>query len=70
MTDPTRYSQRPIELPLDSWLYEARPAPGCRVCTALSAERDTALKAKDWRKAFEASREIRSHPSGHGKGRR
>ncbi len=64
MTEPTRYSARPLELPIDGWLYEARPVPGCRVCAALSNERDRALEARDEKKLFEVSREIRSHPHG------
>lgn len=50
VTDPTRYSQAPIELPIDGWLYGVRPAPKCHVCTALNVELDRALKAQNWKR--------------------
>ncbi|PJN39036.1 hypothetical protein CG747_20875 [Streptomyces sp. CB02959] len=70
MTAPTQYSQEPVELPIDGWLYGVRLAPECGVCAALKAELDEALSDRNLKKAYEVSREIRSHPSGHRKGRR
>ncbi|GAU64853.1 Syd protein [Streptomyces sp. NBRC 110611] len=33
MTSPIRYSQRPVELPLDGWLVEEELALSCEKCT-------------------------------------
>lgn len=64
MTEPTRYSTPPIELPLDPWLLAGMPVSGCAVCMALARERKAALGRGDMTRAYEVSREIRSHPHG------
>ncbi|MFH8471350.1 hypothetical protein [Streptomyces sp. NPDC018000] len=61
MTEPTRYSTPPIDLPLDPWLLEGTPVNGCKICMALARERKAALSRKDMTKAYETSREIRNH---------
>ncbi|PBC84627.1 hypothetical protein SAMN05428940_4648 [Streptomyces sp. 2133.1] len=65
MTSPIRYSQPPIELPLDGWLLEGEPATGCKVCGALDLQRSQAEKRNDWVAACAAAREIRNHGQGH-----
>ncbi|NGO69054.1 hypothetical protein [Streptomyces boncukensis] len=62
MTEPTRYSAPPIVLPLEPWLLEARPVPGCDVCGALDRQLQAALDAGDTRYAAECAHEIRLHP--------
>ncbi|PJN37200.1 hypothetical protein CG747_29680 [Streptomyces sp. CB02959] len=66
MTSPIRYSQQPVELPLDGWLLEGNPAPGCAVCDALGLQREQARKRSDWATSYAAAREIRNHDGGHG----
>ncbi|SEE68264.1 hypothetical protein SAMN05428954_3471 [Streptomyces sp. 2112.3] len=66
MTSPIRYSRPPVELPLDGWLLEGEPAPGCTVCDALDLQRAQALERNDWAAACTAAREIRNH--GHENG--
>lgn len=64
MTEPTRYQQEPVELPIDPWLLEGTPVNGCDVCMALARQRKVALDRGDRSKAFEAAAEIRKHPHG------
>jgi phosphoglycolate phosphatase-like HAD superfamily hydrolase len=47
------------DLPLDSWLYEAKPKPGCARCAAEKAKLDQAVSAGDASARFEAARNIR-----------
>ncbi|MCK2143130.1 MULTISPECIES: hypothetical protein [Streptomyces] len=61
MADPRTYPSPPVELPIEPWLLEGKPAPGCKVCTALAREREEALAQGDRSKAYEVSREIRNH---------
>jgi hypothetical protein len=62
MTEPLKYSQAPVELPLDDWLYEARPKPGCQTCTDAVKALKAAKRAGNAWDRFEAARQIRSHP--------
>ncbi|MFD8210495.1 hypothetical protein ACFV2S_29345 [Streptomyces sp. NPDC059695] len=62
MTTQQRYPEPPIDLPIDAWLYEANPVPGCRQCAAAMRELRRAKKAGDATKRFEASRKVRAHP--------
>ncbi|GAU65070.1 hypothetical protein SSP35_01_04070 [Streptomyces sp. NBRC 110611] len=68
MSEPTKYSTRPVVLPgaVDAWLLEGTPAPGCKVCAALSVQRTEARARNDWAAACAAAREIRNHGHGHG----
>ncbi|MEV5288546.1 hypothetical protein [Streptomyces albidoflavus] len=61
MSEPRTYPSPPAELPIEPWLLEGEPAPGCKVCTALAREREEALAYGDRSKAYEVSREIRNH---------
>lgn len=61
MREPrTSYSQPPVELDIDTWLYECHPKAGCGVCAALFEQRAEADKKGDTRKKFDLSREIRN----------
>lgn len=57
-----RCPEPPIELPLDDWLYEARPVPGCAVCSTAQKALATAKREGDATARFEAARVIRRHP--------
>lgn len=59
MTTPQRYPGRPIDLPLDDWLYEAKPRKGCPECTSALAELDSAKESRNASARFEAARKIR-----------
>ncbi|MFD9863387.1 hypothetical protein [Streptomyces alboflavus] len=61
MTEPTRHSGQPIELPLDPWLYDCLPMHGCEVCRVLARQRNTALANGDTWAAYRAASEIREH---------
>lgn len=56
------FPEPPIDLPIDGWLYEAHPTPGCRECAAAMRELGQAKQAGDASRRFEASRRVRSHP--------
>ncbi|MFE5740666.1 hypothetical protein [Streptomyces celluloflavus] len=61
MSDPTRYSEPPVELPLDGRLLEGIPAQGCGACNTLDLHRGQARERGDWAAACAAAREIRNH---------
>lgn len=61
-TEPTRHATPPVVLPLEPWLLEARPVPGCDVCGALDRQLQAALDAGDTRTAGDWAHEIRLHP--------
>lgn len=65
MTEPVRYSQEPVELPLDPWILTGKPKPDCEVCESQATQRNQALKQNDWRSACAADRRIRNHEGGH-----
>ncbi|MEU5306262.1 hypothetical protein ACH4YO_19060 [Streptomyces noursei] len=65
MSNPNRYSENPVELPLDGWLVEGHPVRGCKPCAASHNKRDQALKRNDWRAAGAAAADIRSHKQSH-----
>jgi hypothetical protein len=56
---PSTYPGDVVELPLDGWLYEAKPQQGCPRCTELKARLDQAVKQGHARERFETAREIR-----------
>ncbi|MFI5701550.1 hypothetical protein [Streptomyces xanthochromogenes] len=62
MTKPITYPRPPVELPLDSWLYETGARQDCGVCRALVEEVRGALDRGDQGAAFAASQEVRNHP--------
>lgn len=49
----------PVFSSLDSWLYEAKPKPGCILCSAEKEKLDQAAKSGDANARFEAARNIR-----------
>ncbi|THA98838.1 hypothetical protein E6R61_05695 [Streptomyces sp. LRa12] len=62
MTEPSRYPESPVVLPLDEWLYEAHPVAGCSTCSAAATALETAKKSGDANARFEAARIVRQHP--------
>ncbi|MET8012281.1 hypothetical protein ABZU86_23870 [Streptomyces sp. NPDC005271] len=65
MTDPRRYPDEPLILPLDGWLYEAHPVKGCPVCAQAETALNAAKRAGNASARFEAARTIRAHRDGH-----
>ncbi|GHH13113.1 hypothetical protein [Streptomyces rubradiris] len=53
------YPGPPVDPPLDGWLYEARPKPGCTRCAELKAQLDRATRRGEANARFEAARSIR-----------
>lgn len=64
MTEPTRYSTAPVELPLRFEL-EPTPVEGCTGCTDLSAARDHARVVCDMSTVTDCDVRMRQHPDGH-----
>ncbi|MFB7941488.1 hypothetical protein [Streptomyces sp. NPDC056049] len=64
MSEPTRYSAAPIELPLN---LDRGPAPieGCPGCAELSAVRGRAEAVGDWTTVSDCNVFLRRHPEGH-----
>ncbi|MFE9612758.1 hypothetical protein [Streptomyces sp. NPDC006012] len=59
MTTPQKYPGEAVDFPLDSWLYEARPKPGCAQCADEKKKLDEAVKSGDANARFEAARNMR-----------
>ncbi|MGW2954696.1 hypothetical protein [Streptomyces eurythermus] len=66
VTASQKYSSASFALPIDAWLYEAKPKPGCPGCAAEKARLAQAMKAGNASARFEAARNIRQ--CGHGDG--
>ncbi|MEV4942899.1 MULTISPECIES: hypothetical protein [Streptomyces] len=64
MSEPTRYSTPPIELPLDLE-REPDPAEGCAGCAELAAVRGRARVVGDWATVSDCNIFMRRHPEGH-----
>uniref|UniRef100_A0AAU2UZ99 Uncharacterized protein n=1 Tax=Streptomyces sp. NBC_00003 TaxID=2903608 RepID=A0AAU2UZ99_9ACTN len=63
MTEPISYSQIPVELPLDPWLYAYDKPIDCDVCAALDKQCQEAIRQNQHRVAYGAAEEIRrGHP--------
>ncbi|MFC7892839.1 hypothetical protein [Streptomyces sp. NPDC057381] len=64
MTEPTRYSTAPVELPLH---LEREPVPheGCAGCVELAAVRDRARAVGDMTTVTDCNVFLRRHPEGH-----
>ncbi|MEU6921631.1 hypothetical protein [Streptomyces sp. NPDC046631] len=64
MSEPTRYSTTPVELPLR---LDADPAPveGCAGCTELANVRDRARLVGDMTTVTDCNIYMRRHPEGH-----
>ncbi|WP_345596369.1 hypothetical protein [Streptomyces marokkonensis] len=64
MTEPTRYSTPPVELPLR---LDQQPTPveGCAGCAELTAVRDRARAVGDMTTVTDCDVFLRRHPAGH-----
>ncbi len=64
MTEPTRYSTQPVELPLR---LEPEPTPvaGCAGCAELANVRDRARTVGDMTTVSDCNVYMRRHPEGH-----
>ncbi|MEU6082919.1 hypothetical protein [Streptomyces sp. NPDC047108] len=63
MSEPTRYTTAPVELPLG---LEPDPTPtaGCGVCLALDGQRTEARMRGDFSRVSDLNIEIRNHVHG------
>ncbi|MFE5709925.1 hypothetical protein ACFQ7J_03730 [Streptomyces sp. NPDC056501] len=64
MSEPTRYSTQPIELPLNLD-REPDPVEACAGCFELAAVRDRARAVGDWTTVSDCNVYMRRHPEGH-----
>ncbi|MFI5754012.1 hypothetical protein [Streptomyces sp. NPDC051569] len=64
MTEPTRYSTAPVELPL-RWEPEPQPVPGCAGCTEPANVRDRARAGGDMTTVSDCNVFLNRHPQGH-----
>ncbi|WP_175410543.1 hypothetical protein [Streptomyces sp. TRM64462] len=64
MTEPTRYSTAPVELPLPHEL-EPSPVEGCAACSWLVDVRTLARAQGDMSKVSDYNVLLRRHPYGH-----
>ncbi|MER7463616.1 hypothetical protein [Streptomyces sp. NPDC097981] len=64
MTEPTRFSTTPIELPLRLHL-EPTPVEGCAGCAELANVRDRARAGGDLTTVSDCNVHMRRHPEGH-----
>lgn len=64
MTEPTRYSTQPVELPLRLEL-EPTPVEGCAGCVELANVRDRARVVGDMTTVSDCNVYMRRHPEGH-----
>jgi hypothetical protein len=64
MTEATKYSTAPVELPLH---LEPEPTPvaGCAACAELAAVRDRARAGNDMTTVTDCNVYLRRHPDGH-----
>jgi hypothetical protein len=62
VTESIRYSQPPVELPLDAWMYDGTPVKGCATCAEAASALEEAKESHNASKRFEAGRIIRAHP--------
>ncbi|MFE7803880.1 hypothetical protein ACFU51_04275 [Streptomyces sp. NPDC057430] len=64
MTEPTRYSTTPVELPLNLE-PEPTPAEGCAGCAELANVRTRARAGGDMATVSDCNVFLRRHPEGH-----
>ncbi|MFF6789072.1 hypothetical protein ACFY9C_08345 [Streptomyces filamentosus] len=64
MSEPTRYSALPIELPLNLE-REPDPVEGCEGCAELASVRGRARVVGDWTTVSDCNVYMRRHPEGH-----
>ncbi|MCH0539618.1 hypothetical protein I3F58_08555 [Streptomyces sp. MUM 203J] len=65
MTEPTRYSTRPVELPLRLTDHEPAPVDSCAGCTELAEVRERARAGGDMTTVSDCNVLLRRHPEGH-----
>ncbi|MGA4845679.1 hypothetical protein ACOBQB_05220 [Streptomyces sp. G5(2025)] len=65
MTEPTRYSTAPVELPLRVAELEPKPVDGCAGCRELANVRDRARTGGDMTTVSDCNVLMRKHPEGH-----
>lgn len=66
MTEPTRYSTPPVELPLRLGReLEPTPVEGCAGCAELAKVRDRARAVGDMTTVTDCNVYMRRHPEGH-----
>ncbi|MEU3894932.1 hypothetical protein [Streptomyces sp. NPDC045251] len=66
MTEPTRYSVAPVELPDCTGELEPTPVDGCAGCAELAKVRDWARAGRDMTTVTDCNVRMRQHPEGHG----
>ncbi|MFF6774234.1 hypothetical protein ACFY8W_11780 [Streptomyces sp. NPDC012637] len=64
MSEPTRYSATPVELPLNLD-REPEAVQGCAGCAELAAVRSRARAVGDWTTVSDCNVYLRRHPEGH-----
>ncbi|MEU3137145.1 hypothetical protein ACIOD0_33295 [Kitasatospora albolonga] len=64
MTEPTRYSTPPVELP-SCLTLEPTPVEGCAGCTELANVRDRARAGGDMTTVSDCNVYLQRHPEGH-----
>lgn len=65
MTEPTRYSTAPLELPPQLGELEPTPVDGCAGCRELANVRDRARAGGDLTTVSDCNVYMRRHPEGH-----
>ncbi|MFE5076911.1 hypothetical protein ACIGJO_25655 [Streptomyces sp. NPDC079020] len=65
MTEPTRYSTAPLELPPRLSELEPTPVDGCAGCRELANVRDRARTGGDLTTVSDCNVYMRRHPEGH-----
>ncbi|MEV0279670.1 hypothetical protein AB0I22_25210 [Streptomyces sp. NPDC050610] len=65
MTEPTRYSTPPIDLPDRTGVLEPTPVPDCKGCAELAKVRDWARAGGDMTTVTDCNVRIARHPEGH-----
>nr|WP_078962043.1 hypothetical protein [Streptomyces hygroscopicus] len=65
MSDPTRYSTAPVELPYREGQLEPIPVDGCLACAELAKVRKWARAGHDQTTVTDCNVRIARHPDGH-----
>ncbi|WTQ80579.1 hypothetical protein OG350_09750 [Streptomyces achromogenes] len=65
MSDPTRYSTPPVELPMRGRELEPTPVGGCPACAELAKVREWARAGHDQTTITDCNVLMARHPDGH-----
>ncbi|MFE9253858.1 hypothetical protein [Streptomyces sp. NPDC006879] len=65
MTEPTRYSVNPLELPLRRWEPDPTPVEGCTGCAESANVRTRARAGGDMATVSDCNVYMRRHAEGH-----